>query len=414
MKKYNSFDFLSKLSFVRTAGSSEEDEAGDLILNEIENGSKEEFLVDGYTVKKAVLKLDNPSIAVECVGVGQSGSTTDCGVTGELAYITSVNDALIEALEGKIVILHMKLVNYKLYKILVEKKVAGLILCCGDVYSNDSDVDLDPYQYRERHYNVGKIPAVCIRMKSAEEIIRVMPKMAHIELIQDEYKNKSHNVVTEIKGSELPDEVIAFTAHYDSVSFSKGAYDNGTGSTTILELYRYFKENPPKRTMRFIWCGAEEMGLLGSKAYCLAHKEELNKFKLVINVDMTGVVIGTDIACCTAEANVVSYIDYFAKIKGFGISPRQGVYSSDSTPFADCGIPAISFARLAPAGGAKIHSHLDVMDHLDEANYYKTCEFIEDFAKTLDSAVAFPINKNIPDNMKTDLDYYLGRKEKPE
>ena len=65
------------------------------------------------------------------------------------------------------------------YKKLVEKKVSALILCCGDLYREADDVDLDPYMYRNRHYDNGKIPAVCIRMKDAEKVLRAKPQKAH-------------------------------------------------------------------------------------------------------------------------------------------------------------------------------------------------------------------------------------------
>ena len=66
---------------------------------------------------------------------------------------------------------------------------------------------------------------------------------------------------------------MSFGAHYDSVDFSKGVYDNGAGSVINMEILRYFKENPPKRTLKFMWYGSEEIGLEGSWAYVKAHKE---------------------------------------------------------------------------------------------------------------------------------------------
>ena len=69
------------------------------------------------------------------------------------------------------------------------------------------------------------------------------------------------------------------------------------------------------------------------------------------------------------------------------------------------------FARLAPKGGAEIHSRKDVLDFLEEDNYYKTCDFIAKFAERLINSVAFPVEKEIPQNMKTEIDKYFGRNE---
>lgn len=415
---YNSFEVLNKLYFVRTGGSKEELTAANIIVDECKKLGiptiLEDFEVDGYEIKKANLTFDEYPFKVECVGVGLSSSTPEEGITGELTYVNSLDDAKVQNLTGKICIIHSKIVNYKLYKYLVEQKVKGLILCCGDLYKENDQVDLDPYMYRERHYENGKIPAVCIRMRDAEKLIRIMPKQATIVLIQEEKKNISHNVVATIEGSKYPNEIIAFTAHYDSVSYSKGAYDNATGSTCILELLTYYKEHQPERTLKFIWCGSEEMGLLGSKSYVKVHEMELTKYKMCINVDMIGVTIGYDYACVTGMPSLVSYTKYVALEEGFGLTVKQGVYSSDSTPFADRGVPSMSFARLAPTGGAVIHSRFDVLDYLSEENYYATCEFIEKFSSRLINAKVFPVEAEIPENMKEELDYYNGRKERKE
>lgn len=413
---YKSFELLNKLYFVRTGGSKEELEAANIIKAECESlgvdADLESFKVDGCDIKKASVKFLDPDMEIECAGVGMSSSTTEDGITGEFTYVNSQADVEIQDLEGKICLIHSKLVNQKMYRRIVEKKAIGLVLCTGSVYDDAENVDLDPYMYRERNYKYGKIPAVCIRMKDAEKVLRAKPKKANIVLIQDELQNDSHNVVATIEGGKYKDEIIAFTAHYDSVSYSKGAYDNATGSTGIMQLLAYFKEHKPARTLKFIWCGSEEMGLLGSKAYVEAHKEELTNYKLCINIDMIGVTIGFDIACCTSNNSLVNYIKYLGCEKGFAIAARQGVYSSDSTPFADAGVPALSFARIAPAGGAVIHSRKDVMDYLEEDNYYKSCDFITAFSERMVESVVVPVEREIPNNMKEEIEYYFGRKER--
>lgn len=414
--EYKSFDLLNKLYFVRTGGSKEELQAANILKEECEKlgveAEIEHFKVDGYKVFKASLKFLEPDFEVECCGVGMSSSTSEDGVVGEFTYVNSIQDATIQELEGKICLVDSKMVNVLLYKKLVEKKAAALVLCCGSVYDEKELVDLDPYMYREINYSKGKIPAVCIRMKDAEKVLRAAPKKAHVTMVEEELSNDSSNVVATIKGSKYEDEIIAFTAHFDSVSYSKGAYDNATGSTGIMQLLAYFKEHQPLRTLKFIWCGSEEMGLLGSKAYLKAHEEELEKYKLCINIDMIGVTLGHDIACCTSNDSLVHFIEYLGCEVGFPIAVRRGVYSSDSTPFADNGIPALSFARIAPRGGAEIHSRKDVMNYLSEPNYYKTCDFIATFASRLINSVVFPVERSIPAEVKGEIDAYFRREKK--
>ncbi|MEZ6318981.1 MAG: M20/M25/M40 family metallo-hydrolase [Phycisphaerales bacterium] len=87
-----------------------------------------------------------------------------------------------------------------------------------------------------------------------------------------------YNVIAEIPGTELPDEVVIVSAHLDSWDGpgSQGCTDNGTGSSVVLEAARLLaKANvEPKRTIRFILWSGEEQGLLGSKAYVESLSED--------------------------------------------------------------------------------------------------------------------------------------------
>jgi Zn-dependent M28 family amino/carboxypeptidase len=79
---------------------------------------------------------------------------------------------------------------------------------------------------------------------------------------------------------------------------SIGSIDNASGVAILLELAKLVKKNPLQKTdVFFLWVGAEEMGLWGSKQYCSKHFEELdNDYDLNksynINIDMVGTYIG--------------------------------------------------------------------------------------------------------------------------
>ena len=414
-KEYHSFNFLKKIYFVRTGGSDEELKAANLIIEEVNKlGGEahiEEFEVDASNITKSVLKFSEPDFEIECAGSGYSGFTSDEGVSGEPLYAGIDEEWKDVSLKGKIILKASKRQPHPIYEKAIKDGAAGFILATGDVYRKSKDVDLDPYLTRDLDYNLGKIPTVMVRMADLEKIMEKDPKKATIILQGEDYKRNSRNVVVEIKGTTHPDEIIAFSAHYDSVSYSKGAYDNGTGAITLLQLFHYYMNHKPDRTLKFVWCGSEEMGLLGSKAYVRDHKEEVEKnIVLNINIDMVAVTLGSDIARVTGDNSIVDYIKYTAKEFGFPISVKQGVYSSDSTPFADNGVPSMSFARIAPMGGATIHSHNDVIERLSEPNYIRTCDFIIKLSERWINAKIFPIEKVIPQNVKDDIDKYYQRK----
>ena len=93
-----------------------------------------------------------------------------------------------------------------------------------------------------------------------------------------------------------------------------------SGCVGLLSMAEYFSKKAHRRNLRFIWCGSEERGLLGSKAYCIAHESELEKTVLCINLDMIGCVMGKFAAVSTAEKRLVDYISYFGDEIGLPVS----------------------------------------------------------------------------------------------
>jgi Iap family predicted aminopeptidase len=79
------------------------------------------------------------------------------------------------------------------------------------------------------------------------------------------------------------------SAHWDSYN-GPGADDNASGVATMLELARYFSERQKElhTTLRFVSCGAEEMGMLGAMSYVEQHPQELKNCSLVFNIDGVG------------------------------------------------------------------------------------------------------------------------------
>lgn len=103
-----------------------------------------------------------------------------------------------------------------------------------------------------------------------------------------------NNVVAEIRGSELPNEYIVLSAHYDSWDGASGATDNGTGTITMLEALRILKKlyPHPRRTILVGHWGGEEQGLNGSHAFAEDHPEVVNNVYAGWNQDNgTGRVI---------------------------------------------------------------------------------------------------------------------------
>ena len=391
-------------AYVRMGGSAEELRAAEYLQQYCKDlgmeATIEAFDVDMATIEKAVLTVDGKEIP--CKGYLCAGSAE---VEAPFYYLRSTDAYSLSLCKGKIVMIDGYL-GYWMYQDLLENGAVGFVTYDGD--ANYADCDIDQRELRSYVSKGNKIPGVNINAKSAIELIRSDAKVAKISLAQQEYKGQSHNVVVDLPG-EIP-EYVVLTAHYDSTSLSQGAYDNMSGSVGILAIAAHFAKNPHRYGLRIIWCGSEERGLLGSKAYAAAHEEELKNAVMNINLDMIGCIMGKFIACCTTEDAMVQYIKYFSNEKGFGVSAYQDVYSSDSTPLADKGIPAVSFARVAPRNTATIHNSYDTLAVMKGEQMQEDIAFIIEFTDRMVNAKRCPVAREMPENMKEKLDIYLARK----
>lgn len=407
MNKKTVMKIFRETAYIRTGGSFDELKCAEYIKNLCADlgleARIEPFPVQMSSSLAATLTVDGSEIP--CKGYICCGSGT---VTAPLYYLTDTDKYSLSQCKGKIVLFDGYLRRW-LYKDIVDNGAVGFISYDGN--ANYRDRDIDQRELRKIIVDEDKkLLGVNINAKDAIRLVKNSSKTAEITVSQEEYEGESRNVVAELPG-EIP-ETIVFTAHYDSTSLSQGAYDNMSGSIGILAAAEYFTKNPHRHTLKFVWCGSEERGLLGSKAYVAAHEEELSSVVLNINLDMIGCIMGKFIACCTSEDKLVSYIEYMSSELGFGVKAKQGVYSSDSTPFADKGIPAVSFARIAPDNTATIHNSYDTLALMKGEQMVKDIEFINAFAERMANSKRCPVAREMPDNMKEELDYYLLRKRK--
>ncbi|MBQ1962988.1 MAG: DUF4910 domain-containing protein, partial [Clostridia bacterium] len=397
---------FAETAYVRMGGSKEELRTAEYLQSVCAelglSAHMEDFEVDMATIHEATLTVDGTEIPCRgylCAGSGE--------VEAPLYYLTEGDRYSLSLCRGKIVLFDGYL-GYWRYRDLLDNGAVGFISYDGNV--NFADHDIDQRELRSYVSKGDKIPGVNINAKDAVAIINGNAKTAKITLRQDEYKGNSHNVIADVKG-EI-DQQILFTAHYDSTSLSQGAYDNMSGCVGLLSMAEYFSKNTPRYSMRFLFCGSEERGLLGSKAYCEKHEEDLKNVALVINLDMIGCIMGKFIACATAEKPLVNYISYLGDELGFQVKAYQDVYSSDSTPFADKGVPAVSFARAAGRDLAPIHNRYDTAAVMKTEQMQKDIDFITAFASRMANAAMCPVAREIPDNVKELLDEYLLRKRK--
>jgi len=203
------------------------------------------------------------------------------------------------------------------------------------------------------------------------------------------------NVLGYLEGSDpqLREEVLVVSAHYDHLgkrgeSIFNGADDNGSGSSTILEIAEAFvkaKEagKGPRRSVLFLWVSGEEKGLLGSEYYSTHPVFPLENTIANINVDMVGrvdekhagnpnyiYVIGSDrLSTELHEINETVNEDYTQLELDYTYNeeddPNRFYYRSDHYNFARNGIPSVFFFN-----GTHDDYHRDT-DTIDKINFDK-------------------------------------------
>jgi Zn-dependent M28 family amino/carboxypeptidase len=98
---------------------------------------------------------------------------------------------------------------------------------------------------------------------------------------------ESGNVILDLIGREKPGEIVLIGGHLDSWDLGTGAIDDGAGiaiTTAAAALIAQLPERP-RRTIRVVMFGAEEVGLLGARAYAARHADEVGQHVLATESD---------------------------------------------------------------------------------------------------------------------------------
>jgi hypothetical protein len=227
------------------------------------------------------------------------------------------------------------------------------------------------------------IPEVTLAVEHYNRMVRLLDHHIQVKVelnVQTKFEDEpsegsSFNIVGEIPGSDLADQVVLLGAHFDSWHGATGASDNATGSTAMIEALRIIKSVglTPRRTIRIGLWGGEEEGELGSRNYVTQHlgsrentKPEMAKTVAYFNLDNgTGKIRGI---WMQSNMEVEStFREWAAPLKDLGVDifgPRS-VSQTDHVAFDNMGIPAFQFVQERLDYNSRIHhSNMDFLDHV--------------------------------------------------
>ena len=232
------------------------------------------------------------------LGLGGSIGTGPRGISGEVFVVNSFEDLKLRAKDakGKIVLYNVpfttygETVQYRYRGASEAAKVGGiasLIRSVGPYSMNTPHTGTSAYEE-----DVKKIPHAAITLEDAAMMGRMADRGLTIKIsLNMEAKSYedvlSQNVMSEIIGSEYPEEIIVLGGHIDSWDAGQGAHDDGGGCVAAWQAIKLIKDLglKPKRTIRAVMWTNEENGLRGGEAYRDAHFNNLDNYILAMESD---------------------------------------------------------------------------------------------------------------------------------
>lgn len=223
-----------------------------------------------------------------------------------------------------------------------------------------------------------KVPTLDISLEDYGMLYRMVehgdnPKIRVLAESKELGKVPVFNTISEIKGTEKPDEYVVLSAHFDSWDGGTGATDNATGTIVMMEAMRILKEiypNPKRTIIAGLW-GSEEQGLNGSRAFVEDHQEIVDNIQAVFNQDNgTGRVVNLS---GQGFLHAYKYLGKWLEAvpeeirqpieTNFPGTPASG--GSDYASFVAVGVPAFSLSSLSWAYGTYTwHTNRDTYDKI--------------------------------------------------
>ena len=287
--------------------------------------------------------------------------------------------------------------NYKKWQMLIDEGAAVTLEPGfgdgGTVYvtsaSVPTPVDTEP-EKRPRPWDQNRPPIVPQVVVAAEQYNRLVRLIArglpvHLEVnIAARFHDQDlmgYNVIAEIPGTDLKEEVVMVGGCLDSWHTGTGATDNAAGAAVAMEVLRLFKilNLKPRRTVRIGLWSAEEQGAFGSQAYVANHfaagagqerqlKPEHATFSAYFNLDYgTGRIRGVYLQGNEAARPI--FKTWLAPFKEMGAETltSAGVFATDHNSFDDAGLPGFQFIRDFMENNPRTaHTNMDVYDHVLE------------------------------------------------
>ncbi len=251
------------------------------------------------------------------------------------------------------------------------------------------------------------IPSATILYEDAVYLLEYTGKTIKMHGEGSTFKTTAYNLIVELNGRYKTEERIVITGHYDTVPFSPGFSDNGAGVATMMSLLSYFKDHGTGRTLEFVFFSGEEWGLCGSLSYVQHRKNTLDNLVCGINLDVGGVPVGRLMGRITGNESILKVVEGVLRENGIYVDLKKGIYSSDSIPFAEQGVPFINLARVGGKATLHIHTENDKGYYVRQEGFRRYFEAARILIERISNAELLPFTRGIDEDVKKELNRYL-------
>jgi carboxypeptidase Q len=194
--------------------------------------------------------------------------------------------------------------------------------------------------------DVPQIPAAAVTAEDADTLAYLAKQgnvRMHLVLTPQKLADvDSYNVVADLKGSELPDQVVIVSGHLDSWDLGTGAIDDGAGVVVAMQTAQLIKQLGlhPRRTIRVIAWMNEEFGGSGGRAYAADHKGEIAKHFAAIESDLgAGHPTGFQMSAPASNMPTLQPAAQVLQSSGAGMMRTGDGTGSDISPLLSLGVP---------------------------------------------------------------------------
>lgn len=372
----------------RLAGSEAEARARDWTVEKfkeigLQNVRIEPFTIPGWErgVETATITAPFPQ-DLFITALGGSVATPAEGITAEIAYFPTFEDlesAPAGGLDGKIVFISGRMkkapdgagygpANRKRQSGSTEAGKRGALAVV--IRSVGTDSHRFPHTGQMRYApDVKPIPIGALSAPDADQLERMLEAGETVTMNLTMTPRAvgdlpSGNVIGEIVGAERPEEIVLISGHLDSWDLGTGAIDDGAGIGISAGAAQILIESglKPKRTIRVVAFGAEEVGLLGGFAYVDRHKDNLKNHVLATESDFGAGLVYEVQSGAKAGNDVIQYI---ADVMGLPLSDKGTSGGPDIIPMFNEGVPAMRFQQDGTDYFDLHHTPDDTFDKID-------------------------------------------------